>query len=264
MDWISDPQGWIAFLTLLLLEVVLGIDNVVFISILAAKLPAAQQARARTIGLAVAMLARIVLLFSLSWIMRLTVPLFTVLRQEISGRDLILILGGLFLLTKSTREIHDRLEGGEEDVNATAASFAGVIFQVLLLDIVFSLDSVITAVGMVDDIGIMVAAVVVAVVFMMGFAGPISTYVEKHPTLKMLALSFLLLIGVTLVAEGLDQHIAKGYIYFSMAFAVMVEMLNLRTRPGRPDPVRLRATAPPRLPDLRPGSPAMRSGPPAV
>ncbi len=247
MDWISDPQAWVALLTLLSLEIVLGIDNVVFISILAAKLPPEQQARARTVGLGAAMLARIVLLFSLSWIMRLTVPLFTVLSQEISGRDLILILGGLFLLAKSTREIHDRLEGDEEEVTAEAASFASVIVQILLLDLVFSLDSVITAVGMVEEIQIMVVAVVAAVAFMMVFAGPISSYVEKHPTLKMLALSFLLLIGVTLVAEGLNQHIPKGYIYFSMAFAVMIEMLNLQSRKGKKDPLRLRSNAPTQL-----------------
>lgn len=262
MDWMSDPQAWVGFLTLLLLEIVLGIDNVVFISILAGKLPAAQQARARTVGLAAAMVTRIALLFSITWIMRLTVPLFTALRQEISGRDLILILGGLFLLGKSTREIHDRLEGDEGEVAGPAASFAGVIVQVLILDIVFSLDSVITAVGMVEDIGIMVAAVVIAVGFMMAFAGPISGFVEKHPTLKMLALSFLLLIGVTLVAEGLDQHIPKGYIYFSMAFAVMIEMLNLKSRSSKGEPVRLRASAPPLLPELRHGQPATQVEPP--
>jgi predicted tellurium resistance membrane protein TerC len=257
MDWVSDPQAWIAFSTLLLLEVVLGIDNVVFISILAAKLPAAQQARARTVGLAAAMLMRIVLLFSLSWIMRLTEPLFSVLRQEISGRDLILILGGLFLLAKSTLEIHDRLEGEEAEVRGPATSFGSVIIQVLLLDLVFSLDSVITAVGMVEDIGIMIAAVVAAVGFMMAFAGAISSYVEKHPTLKMLALSFLLLIGVTLVAEGLDQHIPKGYIYFSMAFALLIEMLNLKSRSKRSAPVRLRPSPPPMMPALRPGASAV-------
>lgn len=239
MDWVSDPQAWVAFATLLLLETVLGIDNVIFISILAAKLPQAEQARARLIGLAVALLSRLALLFSLSWIMRLTEPLFTVRQQEISGRDLILILGGLFLLAKATREIHDRLEGEEGTVAGPAASFASVIVQVLLLDMVFSLDSVITAVGMVDDIGIMVAAVVAAVAFMMGFAGAISGFVEKHPTVKMLALSFLLLIGVTLVAEGLGQHIPKGYIYFSMAFSVLVEMLNIKSRPAKAAPVRL-------------------------
>lgn len=239
MSWVGDPQAWIAFATLLLLETVLGIDNVIFISILAGKLPQAQQARARMVGLAVALLSRLLLLFSLTWIMRLTEPLFTVFRQEISGRDLILIIGGLFLLAKATREIHERLEGEEGVVTRTAASFTGVIIQILLLDVVFSLDSVITAVGMVDDLGIMVAAVVAAVAFMMGFAGAISGFVEKHPTVKMLALSFLLLIGVTLIAEGLDQHIPKGYIYFSMAFSVLVEMLNIKSRTGKSAPVQL-------------------------
>ena len=258
MDWISDPQAWIAFLTLTVLEIVLGIDNVIFISILAGKLPAAQQARARTVGLAAAMLSRILLLLSLTWIMRLTAPLFVALGQEISGRDLILILGGLFLLTKSTREIHDRLEGDEAETARAATSFASVIVQVLLLDVVFSLDSVITAVGMADDVGIMVAAVVVAVAFMMLFASTISGFVDQHPTIKMLALSFLLLIGVTLIAEGFDQHIAKGYIYFSMAFAVFVEMLNLKARRSHTKPLRLRASAPPLLPELRSGGPPSR------
>ena len=261
MSWVSDPQAWVAFATLLLLETVLGIDNVIFISILAAKLPVGQQARARMIGLAVALLSRLVLLLSLSWIMRLTEPLFTVIGHEISGRDLILILGGLFLLAKATREIHERLEGDDGAAEGSAASFAGVIVQVLLLDVVFSLDSVITAVGMVDDIGIMVAAVVAAVVFMMGFAGAISGFVERHPTIKMLALSFLLLIGVTLVAEGLDQHIPKGYIYFAMAFSILVETLNIRSRSGKGAPVRLHSAAPPGVPEL--GRPAIgrRRGP---
>jgi len=251
MDWVSDPQAWVAFATLLLLETVLGIDNVIFISILAAKLPPAEQAKARMVGLAVALLSRLLLLFSLTWIMRLTEPLFTVYHEVISGRDLILIIGGLFLLAKATREIHDRLEGEEGTEAGPAASFASVIIQVLLLDVVFSLDSVITAVGMVDDIGIMVAAVVAAVAFMMGFAGAISSFVERHPTVKMLALSFLLLIGITLVAEGMDQHIPKGYIYFAMAFSVLVEMLNMKSKSGTTAPVRLHSSGPPMGPKVR-------------
>jgi len=250
MGWMSDPQAWIAFATLLLLETVLGIDNVIFISILAGKLSVPQQASARMVGLAAALLSRLVLLFSLSWIMRLTAPLFTVLNQEISGRDLILIVGGLFLLAKATREIHDRLEGEEGATPGAAPSFASVIVQVLILDVVFSLDSVITAVGMVNDIGIMVAAVVAAVIFMMAFAGAISGFVAQHPTIKMLALSFLLLIGVTLVAEGMDQHIPKGYIYFSMAFSVLVEILNIRSRKGKATPVQLHMSTPPLIPKM--------------
>jgi predicted tellurium resistance membrane protein TerC len=240
VEWITQPEAWIAFLTLTALELVLGIDNIVFISILAGKLKRGEQRRARTIGLALAMFTRIALLLSLSWIIRLTAPLFVVLRQEISGRDLILLLGGLFLIAKSTHEIHQKLEGQEGHASARVApSFTSVIVQILLLDVVFSLDSVITAVGMVDDIAIMVAAVVVAVIFMMFFAGPISAFVDRHPTVKMLALSFLLLIGVTLIAEGFDQHISKGYIYFAMAFSVFVEMLNLRLRKTAPVPVQL-------------------------
>jgi len=239
MEWITNPEIWIALLTLTALEVVLGIDNVVFISILAGKLPHAQQSRARRVGLALAMFIRIGLLFSLAWIIRLTEPLFSVLGQEISGRDLILLLGGLFLLAKSTHEIHQKLEGEEGHISTrVAASFWSVIVQILLLDIVFSLDSVITAVGMVDQIAVMVAAVVIAVGFMLVFAGPISSFVERHPTVKMLALSFLLLIGFALIAEGFDVHIPKGYIYFAMAFSLGVEMLNLRLR-RRVEPVRL-------------------------
>ena len=240
MTWLSDPQSWIAFATLLALEIVLGIDNVIFISILAGKLPAEQQARARTTGLALALITRVALLFSLAWIVRLTAPLFTLLGQEISGRDLILLVGGMFLLWKSTHEIHERLEGEEAHVQGgtrAVVSFGSVIVQILLLDIVFSLDSVITAVGMVDQLSIMVAAVVAAVVVMLFAAGGISAFVERHPTVKMLALSFLLLIGVTLIAEGFDKHIPKGYIYFAMAFSVFVEMLNLR--------LRKKSTAPP-------------------
>jgi predicted tellurium resistance membrane protein TerC len=238
--FLSDPQSWIAFVTLLSLEIVLGVDNIIFISILAGRLPADQQRRARLIGLGLAMLTRILLLLSLSWIIRLTAPLFVVLQNEISGRDLILLVGGLFLLAKSTHEIHQKLEGESGHASAAAhPSFASVLVQIMLLDIVFSLDSVITAVGMVDEIAIMIAAVVCAVGFMMVFAGSISAFVERHPTIKMLALSFLLLIGVTLIAEGFDQHISKGYIYFAMAFSVFVEMLNLRLRPSHEAPVKL-------------------------
>ena len=240
MDWITDPQAWIAFLTLTALELVLGIDNIVFISILAGKLQPDQRARARTVGLALAMLTRVALLFSLSLIIRLTAPLFTILGQAISGRDIILIAGGLLLLGKSTNEIHQRLEGDEGHASARISpSFTSVIVQILLLDVVFSLDSVITAIGMVDNIVIMIAAVVVSIIFMMIFSGSIGRFVERHPTVKMLALSFLLLIGVTLIAEGFDQHIPKGYIYFAMAFSVFVEMLNLRLRKSRTPPVKL-------------------------
>jgi predicted tellurium resistance membrane protein TerC len=240
MTWLTDPQTWVAFMTLTVLELVLGIDNIVFISILAGKLPPAQQQRARTLGLGLAMLLRIALLFSLSWIIRLTAPLVTVLGQAISGRDLILLGGGVFLIGKSTYEIHAKLEGEEGHASARIPpAFLGVLIQILLLDIVFSLDSVITAVGMTDKFGVMIAAVVVAVVCMMVFAGPISRFVERHPTVKMLALSFLLLIGVTLIAEGLDRHIPKGYIYFAMAFSVFVEMVNLQLRRPRTAPVKL-------------------------
>lgn len=240
MEWLADPQAWIAFVTLLGLEIVLGIDNVVFISILAGKLPAAQQPKARYVGLGLAMLMRIALLFSISWVIRLTAPLFAVFGHEISGRDLILIVGGLFLLAKATREIHQKLEGEEGHASVRVRpSFSNVIIQVLLLDIVFSLDSVITAVGMVDDISIMISAVVLAVAFMMVFAAPISNFVERHPTFKMLALSFLLLIGFTLIAEGWDRHIPKGYIYAAMAFSVFVEALNLKLRKTSAAPVKL-------------------------
>jgi predicted tellurium resistance membrane protein TerC len=242
MEWLTDTQIWVALLTLTALELVLGIDNVIFISILAGKLPEAEQKRARTLGLALAMLMRLALLFSISWIIRLTAPLFTVLGQEISGRDLILLVGGLFLLAKSTYEIHERLEGEAGHASAKVkTSFASVIVQITLLDIVFSLDSVITAVGMTDHFGVMVTAVIVAVLCMMIFAGPIAEFVERHPTVKILALSFLLLIGFTLIAEGLDRHIPKGYIYFAMAFSVFVEMVNLKVRPRRTAPVKLHA-----------------------
>jgi len=235
MEWITDPQAWIALFTLTVLEIVLGIDNIIFISILVGKLPEAQQPKARRLGLFLAMFLRIGLLASIAWMARLTAPLFTVLGQGISGRDLILLTGGLFLLFKATREIHDRLEGEEEGANARAvASFTAVIIQILLLDIVFSLDSVITAIGMADHLPVMIAAVVIAVGVMMFAAGPISNFVSRHPTIKMLALSFLLLIGMSLIAEGLGRHIPKGYIYFAMAFSVFVEMLNLRSKKGKP------------------------------
>jgi predicted tellurium resistance membrane protein TerC len=231
MDWLADPQIWIAFLTLTVLELVLGIDNVIFISILSGKLPDNQQQRARYIGLTLALVMRVGLLFSLTWVMGLTEPLFTVLSQKVSGRDLILLFGGLFLIGKSTHEIHGSLEGEEGHASKkTYPSFTSVIVQIMLLDIVFSLDSVITAVGMVDNIWIMIAAVVVSIVAMMAFAGPIGGFVQRHPTVKMLALAFLLLIGVTLIAEGFHQHISKGYIYAAMAFSVFVEFLNLRLR----------------------------------
>ena len=241
MDWIADPSAWIALLTLTVLEIVLGIDNIIFISIMTGKLPAKQQPRARLVGLALAMFTRIGLLFSLSWIMRLTAPLFTIAGAEISGRDIILLLGGAFLIFKSTHEIHDKLEGEEEKSRSRMkASFAYVIVQIVLLDIVFSLDSVITAIGMANQLSVMVLAVVLAVGVMMFAAKPIGVFVEKHPTIKMLALSFLLLIGLSLIAEGLDQHIPKGYVYFSMGFSVFVEMLNLRAKKKKVTPVSLR------------------------
>ena len=241
MEWVTDPQAWMGFLTLTVLEIVLGIDNIIFISILCGKLPAEQQGKARRIGLALAMLMRIGLLLSISWVTRLTRPLFVVpmLGQEISGRDLVLLLGGLFLLAKSTHEIHDKLEGAHGEAGGKGGpSFANVLIQIVMLDIVFSLDSVITAVGMVSQIGVMISAVVVAVGFMMVFARPVSDFVHRHPTVKILALSFLLMIGLMLVAEGFHQHIPKGYVYFAMAFSVFVEMLNIRMR-GKTDPVHL-------------------------
>lgn len=230
-NWLANPEAWVALLTLTALEIVLGIDNIIFISILAGRLPAGQRPRARIVGLALAMLMRIALLFSLGLIMRLTAPLLEVLGNQISGRDLILIAGGLFLLGKSTHEIHAKVEGGVSGKEAAvAASFAGTMVQIVLIDIVFSLDSVITAIGMVRQLSIMVIAVVLAVLFMMAFSHAIADFVERHPTVKVLALSFLLLIGVALIADGLDQHIPKGYIYFAMAFSVFVEMINIRVR----------------------------------
>ena len=244
MEWLSDPNIWIALLTLSALEIVLGIDNIIFIAILSGKLPQNQQARARTMGLLVAMISRIALLFSITLIMKLTHPLITILSFEISGRDIILIAGGLFLLAKSTLEIHGNLEGEESHTDSKKIgkniTFGGVIFQIMLLDIVFSIDSVITAIGLAKQIGVMIAAIVIAVIVMILLAGKISAFVEGHPTIKILALSFLMLIGVSLVGEGLDLHIPKGYIYFAMAFSTFVEMLNLRIRRRRLEPVRLR------------------------
>jgi len=239
MDVFLTTEGLLALVTLTFLEVILGVDNVIFISILAGKLPHASQARARRTGLFAAMFMRILLLISIAWVIRLTAPLLTVLGNEISGRDLILIAGGLFLLAKSTLEIHDGLEGAEHHREGrAAASFGSVIVQIMLLDIVFSLDSVITAVGMAKDLEIMIAAVVLAVVIMMVTAGPISGFVQRHPTLKILALSFLLLIGISLVGDGLDMHIPKGYVYFAMGFSIFVEAINLRVR-GKSSPVKL-------------------------
>lgn len=240
MEWISDPQIWIAFGTLTVLEIVLGIDNVIFISILSGRLPAEQQNKARALGLMLATVTRVLLLLALSWLAKLTSPLFTLFEHQISGRDLILILGGLFLVAKSTHEIHQKLEGAEEgDMAAKRPSFASVITQILVLDIVFSLDSVITAIGMVQQVGVMIAAVIAAIGVMLMASGTISRFVEKHPTVKMLALSFLLLIGVTLIAEGFGQHVSKNYIYFAMGFSVFVEMLNLRMSKASAKPVKL-------------------------
>jgi predicted tellurium resistance membrane protein TerC len=231
MDWIADPQIWISLVTLTALEIVLGIDNVIFISILSSKLPADQQAKARSLGLSAALVTRILLLFTITWLMGLTRPFFTAFGHGVTGKDVILIVGGLFLIAKSTHEIHGKLEGEEGAGSArVAASLASVIVQIMLLDIVFSLDSVITAVGMANNLGVMVAAVVLAMVVMLLSAGSISAFVNRHPTVKMLALSFLLLIGVVLVADGCGQHISKGYIYFAMAFSVIVELLNLKLR----------------------------------
>jgi len=232
MEWLSDPQAWISLLTLTGLEIVLGIDNIIFISILASKLPKEQQAKARQLGLMLALITRILLLCGIAWMAKLTTPLFTVIGHGVSGRDLILIIGGLFLLVKSTMEIHEKLEGHDGGANPTkaAAKFAHVLVQIMLLDIVFSLDSVITAVGMAQHLPVMIIAVILAMGVMLLAAGSISDFVNKHPTLKILALSFLILIGVTLVAEGTGAHISKGYVYFAMAFSFGVEMLNLRLR----------------------------------
>jgi predicted tellurium resistance membrane protein TerC len=254
MEWITDPNAWLAFGTLTVLEIVLGIDNIIFITILAGKLPEEQRARARVMGLALAMITRIALLFSLTWLMSLNEPFFTVLAHPVSGRDLILIIGGLFLLGKSTVEIHDKLEGFEAQHNgngnqsgsgtgtAVAASFTSVLVQIALLDIVFSLDSVITAIGLADDIGIMVSAIVIAVIAMMVFVGPVSDFVDRHPTFKMLALSFLLLIGFALVGEGLAFHVPKGYLYFAMGFSAFVEFLNIKIRKSSSNPIQFKSS----------------------
>jgi predicted tellurium resistance membrane protein TerC len=232
IELLTSPEAWIAFATLTALELVLGIDNIIFISILVDKLPKARQEFARRLGLFMAMFMRIALLLVLAWIVGLVAPLFTVLGQEISGRDLILILGGLFLVWKSTTEIHGSLEGeeGGPEGKAVKATFAAVILQIMIIDLVFSLDSIITAVGMVDDVRVMIAAVVASVALMMLFAAPIGRFVSHHPTIKMLALSFLVVVGVVLIAEGFDNHVPKGYVYFAMAFSLGVEMLNIRTR----------------------------------
>ena len=242
--WTSSAEGWIALATLTILEIVLGIDNIVFISILSGKVRQADRARARQIGLSLAMFIRIGLLWSITWVIRLTAPLFTTFGHEISGRDVIMVVGGLFLIAKSTHEIHDKLEGDEgPSARAVAASVVSVVFRILLLDIVFSLDSVITAVGMAEHVAIMIAAVVIAVGVMLLSANIISNFVERHPTVKMLALSFLLLIGLSLIAEGFGQHISKGYIYFAMGFSIFVEMINLRVR-AKTQPVHLHQRTP--------------------
>jgi predicted tellurium resistance membrane protein TerC len=250
MEWLADPNAWIALATLTALEIVLGIDNIIFISILVGRLPEHRRNLARRLGLGLAMVLRIALLLSLAWIMTLTAPLFTAIGHEISGRDLILLGGGLFLLWKSVHEIHNALEGEAEEAGhgAAAATFGGVLAQIAIIDIVFSLDSVITAVGMADDVPVMVIAIVLAVAVMMLAARPIGEFVDRHPTIKMLALSFLILVGFALVGEGLDFHVPKGYIYFAMAFSVLVELLNIRMRAravrrrvaAEPEPVRLR------------------------
>ena len=243
MEWLTSPGNWVALLTLTALEIVLGIDNIIFIAILSAKLPVAVQNRARLIGLSIAMGTRVLLLLSITWIMRLTTPLFSLLDRDFSGRDLILIAGGLFLLVKSTLEIHEKLEGDEHEhmTPGAGARFSAVVFQIVVLDIVFSLDSVVTAIGLSGHLGVMITAVIIAVIFMMVFSKSLSDFVDRHPTIRMLALSFLLLIGISLIGEGLDFHIPKGYIYFAMAFSVGVEMLNLRIR-GKSAPVHLRGT----------------------
>jgi len=257
-DWVLDPQGWIALGTLTALEIVLGIDNVIFISVLVGRLPEAQRALARRLGLSLAMIARLLLLLAVSWVMELTAPLVTILAQHLSGRDLILIAGGLFLLAKSTHEIHESLEGAPStEVAAVSAALGPMLAQIALLDLVFSLDSVITAVGMVDEVPVMATAIILAVVVMLLAAQSIGRFVDAHPTVKMLALSFLILIGVTLIAEGFDVHVPKGYVYFAMAFSVAVEMLNLRVRARAPVPGSV-FTRPPRPPLLKDRSDRLR------
>jgi predicted tellurium resistance membrane protein TerC len=256
MSNLFQPDAWLALITLTVLEIVLGIDNIIFISILSSKLPAHQQARGRQVGLVLAMGSRLLLLLSLAWIIRLQQPLFAVLGHEVSGRDLILLGGGLFLLGKSTYEIHEKLEGAHTTRTVPVTGFGSVVLQIMLLDVVFSLDSVITAVGMANQLWVMMTAIVVAVLIMLVAVNPISAFVERHPTVKMLALSFLLLIGFTLVAEGLGLHIPKGYIYFAMAFSVMVEMLNIRLRRVEVEPVHLRSPYTP-----APSSPAPKPVP---
>lgn len=241
MNTLLQPETWIALFTLATLEIVLGVDNIIFLSIMAGRLPRQDRQRARTLGLLGAMFTRIGLLLSLTWVMKLTAPLFTLLGNELSGRDLILIAGGAFLMAKSTFELHDEIEGGgpvddAEDLARKAAGFTSVVLQIAIIDIVFSLDSVITAVGMARDVRVMIAAIVLAVLVMMLFAGKVSHFIDRHPTIKVLALSFLTLIGMALVAEGFDFHIPKGYLYFSIAFSVVVEMFNMRVRRKRERP----------------------------
>jgi len=247
MDWFSDPNAWISLLTLTILEIVLGIDNIIFISILSGKLPAAEQARARSLGLMGAFVTRVLLLLSITWVMQLTKPLLTILGQGLSGRDLILVVGGLFLIGKATMEIHDKLEGTSTEEAAKKKSIKSLwttVAQIMVIDIVFSLDSVITAVGMADEVTIMIAANVFALGVMLFAARPISDFVDRHPSIKMLALAFLVLIGTNLVAEGLGQHISKGYTYVAMAFSVLVEMLNIKARNKSEAPVKLRDSYP--------------------
>ncbi len=246
MEWLADPQAWIALLSLTLLEIVLGVDNIVFISVLSQRLPEEQQARARTVGLGLALGGRVVLLMSISWIIQLESALFTAFGHDVSGRDLILLIGGLFLLYKATTEIHESLEGSghTHKTSTKTVTFRSVLTQILILDIVFSLDSVITAVGMADDLAVMITAVVIAVAFMMWAAKSVSEFIERHPTIKMLALSFLLLVGISLVAESFEVHMPRGYIYFAMGFSIMVELLNMKMRKSTVQPVDLREHIP--------------------